>query len=106
VGCVGITLVGTPCTDFLVIEAVEVADDRRWRVVLAAPGASADAVAASVLRAALAIARSVEDAGGIDLSIVDPDDATAEVNVRLDASELDALDLTRLDERALLDLAA
>jgi hypothetical protein len=97
---------GTQSADFMVIEAVELADERAWRVVLAAPGSSTEAIAASVLRAALAIARSVEGAGGIDLLIVDPDDATTELRVRLPASDLERLDLGGLDERELLELAA
>jgi hypothetical protein len=103
---VAMRLTGAPSVEFMVIEAVENADDRLWRVVLAAPGAADANVAASVVRAALAIARSVEGAGGIDLLIVDPDDATAEIRIRLRHADLDDLDLDGLDERDLLALAA
>jgi len=81
-------------TDLVVVDSVYRRDDHSWRVVLSASGARFAHVARAVMQEALAVAVAVEGGAGIDLHIVDPDDATVERRVTLSGSELRALQLS------------
>ncbi len=53
--------------------------EQGWRVVLAVRGAAHPAVAAAAVREALAVAAGFDPPTGLDLLVVDPDDATVEI---------------------------
>lgn len=74
-----------------------------WRIVLAVAGACDARVALPALREALAIAAAVEDADGVDLTLVDPDDARFELRAELDRAGLQSLDVAGATDTVLLD---
>lgn len=53
--------------------------DNGWHVVLAVRGAADASVAAAAVREALAVAAGFDPPTGLDLLVVDPDDATVEI---------------------------
>jgi hypothetical protein len=83
-----------PATDLVVVDSAYRRDDNAWRVVLSAPGARFAHVARAIMHEALAVAIACEGGAGIDLHIVDPDDATVERRVTLTRAELQELQLS------------
>jgi hypothetical protein len=77
--------------DLLVIGANYHAEGRRWRVVLALDGARHELAALVAIRDAIAVVQRLEPVAGLDLTLVDPGDATVEWRVTLDAEKLVAL---------------
>ena len=92
--CMRLTASTIDGPELVVVDSAFRRDDNAWRVILSARGARHAHVARAVIDEALAVAVACEGGAGIDLHIVDPDDATVERRVTLSGGELRALQLS------------
>ena len=92
--------------DLLVIDAGWDRDAMHWRLVLALDGARYRLVALDALRDALVVLQRLDPRTALDLTLIDPTDATVELRLALAPGELGQLALEGLDARALRGLLA
>ena len=90
--------------DVLVVDAGFDRDSLRWRVILALEGARYPVVGLEALRDALVVLKGLDPGMALDLSLIDPSDATVELRVVLASGELERLRLDALERRGLRDL--
>jgi hypothetical protein len=88
----------------LVVDAGFDRETARWRVVLALEGARYPVVGLEALRDALGLLKSLDPGMALDLTLIDPSDATVELRTVLVGGELGRLQLDRLERRGLRDL--
>ena len=90
--------------DVLVVDVGFDRDAARWRVILALEGARYPVVGLEALRDALLVLKALDPGMALDLTLIDPSDATVELRVVLAGGELGRLQLDRLERRGLRDL--